>query len=192
MTRKDKFRQSGKKKTVMLSLALLIIVSVGITFAYLISQTNPVVNTFSPSVVDVEIIEEFDGEVKKNVNVENTKNTAAIEAYIRVKLISYRVNDQGEKIGGKAEVPNFEPEDNWVEHNGFYYYTQPVAPGESPENPLIGESGIKLQAYNDADGGKQVIEVMAEGIQSEPVHAHEEAWGVKISSGNVTDIGGGE
>ena len=188
MTRKDKFKQIRQKKTVMLSLVLLLIFSAGVTIAYLVSQTDPVVNTFSPSVVEVEITEDFDGELKKNVNVKNTGDT---EAYIRVKLISYRVNEQNKKIGGKAEIPDFDSGKNWIEHEGFYYYTQPVAPGESPANPLIGETGIKLQAYDDADGGKQVIEVMAEGIQSEPKDAVKEAWGQEVFE-LLELLGGGE
>ena len=193
MTRKDKFKLIRKKKAVMLSLVLLLIFSAGVTIAYLVSQTDPVVNTFSPSVVDVEITEEFDGKVKKNVNVKNTGDT---EAYIRVKLISYRVSEseldedgKPVRIGGDASVPDFSLGTNWVKHKGFYYYTQPVAPEESPANPLIGETGIKLQeAYNDADGGKQVIEVMAEGIQSEPKDAVKEAWGQEV----FDLLGGGE
>ena len=48
-------------------------------------------------------------------------------------------------------------------------------------------NSINLKAkYDDADGGKQVIEVMAEAIQSEPAEAVGEAWGVTISSGSVT------
>lgn len=40
-------------------------------------------------------------------------------------------------------------------------------------------------SYTDADGGKQVIEVMAEAIQAEPARAVGEAWGVTITEGNV-------
>ena len=49
---------------------------------------------------------------------------------------------------------------------------------------------IELEDYgtdlSDPDGGKQVIEVMAEAIQSEPVQAVGEAWGVSISPDKVT------
>ena len=49
-----------------------------------------------------------------------------------------------------------------VDDEGYYYYTQPVAPGGQPAADLIGSPGISLEdSYEDADGGKQVIEVMA-------------------------------
>lgn len=41
-------------------------------------------------------------------------------------------------------------------------------------------------SYDDADGGKQVIEVMAEAIQSGPADAVGKSWGVSISKGSVT------
>ena len=54
-----------------------------------------------------------------------------------------------------------------------------------PETDLISEITLE-DAYDDSDGGKQVIEVMAEAIQSVPDEAVGEAWGVKISKGSVT------
>ena len=150
--------------------------------AYLTTNTAPVVNTFEPSHVTCEVTESFDGKTKRNVNV---KNTSDIDAYIRVKLVTYRVNDAGQHIGGVAEIPNFTLGDGWVKHGEYYYYTSPVAKNAKPAKDLI--DSIELTAgYDDADGGKQVIEVMAEAIQSEPAEAVGEAWGVTISAGNVT------
>ena len=42
---------------------------------------------------------------------------------------------------------------------------------------------ILTGTYNDADGGKQVIEVMAEAIQSVPEDAVKAAWGAEFSIG---------
>ena len=173
------------KKIQLLILSLLVVttVTVGGTVAYLTTNTDPVVNTFKPSHVTCEVTENFNGETKSNVNV---KNTSDIDAYIRVKLVTYRVNDAGQHIGGVAEIPGFTPGAGWVKHGEYYYYTSPVAKDDKPAKDLIGS--IKLNAgYDDADGGKQVIEVMAEAIQSEPAEAVGEAWGVTISTGSVTD-----
>lgn len=174
-----------KSKAVALfsSILLLTVVAVGGTVAFLITQTDPVVNTFTPSHVTCEVTEDFNGTVKSNVNVTNTSDT---EAYIRVKFITYRVNAAGQRIGGIAEIPAFTPGTNWKEHNGFYYYTLPVAAGGKPANDLIGSTGITLVEYNDVDGGKQVIEVMAEAIQSKPAQAIGESWGVVIAENSVT------
>ena len=180
-------QKSGLRKSVATVLSLLIIltVSVGGTLAYLITHTDPVRNQFTPSSVACQVNESFDGTIKSHVNVTNTGDT---EAYIRVKLVTYRVNDKGDHIGGTAKIPDFTPGTNWVKYDdGYYYYTKPVAPGKSPATELIDESGITLSGtYADADGGKQVIEVMAEAIQSGPAEAVGNSWGVSISEGRVT------
>lgn len=165
----------------LLSFLLLITLAAGATLAYLTAQDAPMVNIFTPSFVDCTVKEEFDGNIKSNVNVTNTGDT---EAYIRVKLVTYRVNDDGDHIGGTALIPNFNLGENWVQHGDYYYYTLPVQPGGVPAASLIDRITLK-DAYTDADGGKQVIEVMAEAIQSGPKEAVGRAWGVSISEGKV-------
>lgn len=175
-------RRINKTGTLLLSLLLVVTMAVGGTVAYLVTKTPDVKNSFTPSKVTCEVTEEFNGTAKSNVNVTNTGDT---EAYIRVKLVTYRVNDKGQHIGGTATIPDFNPGTNWVPYGGYYYYTLPVAHDKTPEQPLIGTSGITLLTYNDADGGKQVIEVMAEAIQSGPANAVGDSWGVSISEGKV-------
>ena len=167
-------RRSKKTGTLFLSLLLVATMVVGGTLAYLFTNTEPVENIFTPSYVSCSVTEEFNGTIKSNVNVTNTGN---IDAYIRVKLVTYRVNDEGDHIGGIAKIPDFTPGAGWVENGDYYYYTQPVAPGEQPEISLIDRITL-TDSYDDADGGKQVIEVMAEAIQSTPAKAVTEAWGV--------------
>lgn len=175
-------RNRSKTGTLLLSLLLIVTMAVGGTVAYLATHSGPIQNSFKPSFVDCEVKESFNGTTKSEVNVQNTGDT---EAYIRVKLVTYRVNDKGQHIGGVAEIPGFEPGTNWKEYGGYYYYTLPVAPGEKPKADLI--SSISLtDSYNDADGGSQVIEVMAEAIQSGPADAVGKSWGVSISEGSVT------
>lgn len=171
---------SGKAGTLLISLLLIFTVTVSGTVAFLVTQTNGLTNTFTPSQVSCEVTENFNGTTKSNVNVTNTSD---IDAYIRVKLVSYRVNDAGQHIGGEATVPQFTPGEGWIERGGYYYYTKPVKPNETPDVPLIGATGITLNSYTDTDGGKQVIEVMAEAIQAEGVDtdgtkAVVKAWGV--------------
>lgn len=178
----EKKHNLNKLQLLILSLLVVTTVTVGGTVAYLTTRTEPVTNTFTPSTVSGKVTEEFDGTVKKNIQVENTGDIAV---YVRVKLVTYRVNEKNEHIGGAAVIPEFKLGGNWVEHNGYYYYTVPVEPKHSSAS-LTDENGITLQKYDDADGGKQVIEVMAEVIQSEPAEAVGEAWGVKISAGSVT------
>ena len=169
----------GAKRSLVLvvSLLALLLVVAGGTLAWLTAQDS-VSNTFTPAHVSCVVTEEFNGTVKSNVNVTNTSDIAA---FIRVKLVTYRVNSDGQRIGGTATIPTFTPGEGWVKYGDFYYYTLPVAPGEKPKTDLIGTEGIKLAQYTDADGGKQVIEVMAEAIQSQPDRAVKNAWGTDFS-----------
>ena len=112
----------GMKRSLVLvvSLLALLLVVAGGTLAWLTAQDS-VSNTFTPAHVSCTVTEEFDGTVKSNVNVTNTSDIAA---FIRVKLVTYRVNDAGQRIGGKATIPTFTPGDGWVKHEGYYYYAQ--------------------------------------------------------------------
>jgi hypothetical protein len=181
-----KAHHTGRLTAMVIATALLLALAISGTVAWLTTKDAPITNTFNPSKVACEVTESFDGTVKSSVNV---KNTGDIDAYIRVKLVTYRTNERGQHIGGTAEIPAFTPGAGWVPYNGYYYYTKPVAPNTLPENALIGSIELKA-SYDDADGGKQAIDVMAEAIQSVPAEAVGEAWGVTISEGSVTAYSG--
>ena len=52
---------------------------------------------------------------------------------------------------------------------------------------MIGEDGITLvSSYTDSDGGRQVIEVIAEAIQSVPADAVEQAWNGTVTDGSIS------
>lgn len=178
---------SKKLSIAVVCLTLVLFCGIGGTLAYIVTNTDPLTNVFQKTEVTCEVLENFEGKTKRNVNVQNTGD---IDAYIRVKLISYRVNSDGDHIGGKAEIPTFTPGEGWIYDKGYYYYTKPVAPEAMPEVDLIGDDGITLKEYaldytetsRDVDGGKQVIEVMAEAIQSKPMTAVKDAWGDAIAS----------
>lgn len=174
----------GRLAMMVLSVVLLLGVAIGGTIAWLSTKTTPVTNTFTPAEVTCEVEEKFDKTtgVKNDVNVKNTGN---IDVYIRVKLVTYRTNDAGQHIGGTAALPKFTMGKNWVEYGKYYYYTLPVAPEEKPAANLA-DSMTLTGSYEDADGGKQALDVMAEAIQSAPEKAVGEAWGVTITRNSVT------
>ncbi|MGN0493691.1 MAG: hypothetical protein ACI4F7_08600 [Acutalibacteraceae bacterium] len=176
---KHSARRSRKKLAVLLISLALLTLGVGTTAAFITVRTQNVENTFNPSHVTCEVTEDFDGKIKSKVNVTNTSD---VSVYIRVKLISYRVNSEEEIIGGTADIPDFVCGEGWFKNeDGFYYYNKPVAPGEKPEADLTGDCEIELKEYTDADGGKQVIEVLAEAIQSEPEDAVRDNWNVTVA-----------
>lgn len=181
-----KAHHTGRLTAMVIATALLLALAISGTVAWLTTKDAPITNTFNPSKVACEVTESFNGTVKSSVNV---KNTGDIDAYIRVKLVTYRTNAQGQHIGGTAELPEFTPGAGWVAYNGYYYYTKPVAPNAQPEKALIDSIELKASC-DDADGGKQAIDVMAEAIQSVPAEAVGQAWGVTISEGRVTAYSG--
>ena len=183
--RRRRRRRTRRLNALLLSMVLLVTVAIGGTLAYLVTQDEPITNTFTPSFVTCKVTETFDedsGE-KKEVNVQNTGDT---DAYIRVRLVTYRTNAAGQHIGGTATIPEFTPGTNWVKYGDYYYYTLPVKPTEKPTTDLISSSITLTQNYADSDGGNQAIDVMAEAIQSGPAEAVGTAWGVSISQGSVT------
>ena len=181
---KRKHRKLRKPVKFVLAVIALCLVSAGGTVAWITAKSGTVNNQFSVASTTVEVNENFDGTYKKNVTV---KNTGDVPVYVRIKLVTYRVNNSGDHIGGKAVIPAFNPGDGWFKQGDFYYYSNPVQPRSTLENCLIGDPGIQLVSYTDGDGGKQVVEVMAEGIQSSPADAVQSAWGVGVDdNGNLT------
>ena len=171
----------------VIATVMLLALAIGGTVAWLTSSTGPITNTFTPSHVSCQVYEAFDriNGIKDDVSVQNTSD---IPAFIRVKLVTYRTNDKGDHIGGTAELTGFQPKNGWVKVGDYYYYPQPVEAGQSTPNLI---DSITLQSsYNDADGGHQAIDVMAEAIQSVPATAVQEAWHVTIANGNVAPYAG--
>ena len=184
MDSKKRRKSTASRKVIVLAIAVVLLLSATVTgtLMYLVSKTTAVTNTFEPATVTCEVQENFDGTVKKDVTVKNTSN---IDAYLRVNLVTYRVNADGERIGGTAAIPSFTPGEGWFEKDGFYYYNKPVAPDKTPAAKLIGNDGITLVKYTDADGGRQVIEVIAEAIQSVPTSVVKEYWNVTVDANGV-------
>lgn len=175
--RSEKTARKGRLNATIISVVLILTLAVGGTIAFLSTKTDPVVNTFNPSQVTCSVEENFDGKAKTNVNV---RNTGDIPAFIRVKLVTYRTNDQGQHIGGTASLPAFTLGTGWVKCGDYYYYTCPVAPGATPAYSLA--EVIKLtENYTDVDGGHQSIDVIAEAIQAGPEAAVKAAWGDNFS-----------
>ena len=175
-----KAHHTGRLTAMVIATALLLALAISGTVAWLTTKDAPITNTFNPSKVACEVTESFNGTVKSSVNV---KNTGDIDAYIRVKLVTYRTNEQGQHIGGTAELPSFTLGENWVKYGDYYYYTLPVTAGQTPAANLT-DSMTLNGAYDDADGGKQAIDVMAEAIQSVPAQAVGQAWGEGFSIAN--------
>ena len=184
------------KYTIML-VCLLVTVSivVGGTIAYLFTESDPVVNTFTPVEADNEIHEELNGNIKKNVQIENTGKT---DAFIRAKVVVTWQNGDGEVypvMPASNLVDATNPDYNitynttdWIEilpKDGYWYYKTSVAPGASTKDLIVSATPVKDAP---AVGYTLHIEILSQAIQSEPATAVQEAWGVTIANGYVEKI----
>ena len=109
----EKAIRTGRLTTMVIATVLLLALAIGGTLAWLSTKGDPIQNTFLPTKVTCKVTESFNGSTgeKSDVNVENT---GTINAFIRVKLVTYRTNDQGQHIGGTASLPRFTLGANWV------------------------------------------------------------------------------
>ena len=174
-------RSSGMKSgTLLIAILLLVAFAVGGTVAYLVADTTPKENKFTPSGVPCEVTENVKAGVKTSVMVQNIGNT---DAYIRVAVIANQLTD--EKITGPADVSESLAGEGWEKNGDYWYWTQPVAPtGKTGELLKTGET-IKLEGIQ--------VTVVAEAIQSDGVKtesgekAVQEAWGVDPSTLKTVD-----
>lgn len=176
-----------------LALALVLTLSVGGTIAYLITDTDPVENTFTPAEVEIEIEETVANNTKTSIAV---KNTGGTDAYIRVTLVS----NWGKMVDGKWVVcgntshnhSNFsfntnDLDDDWIEIGGYYYYTSPVKHGNNNNvtSNLLGKKDDKQVviplSQDEENGCIQQVTVLAQAIQAEPSTAINKAWGIPLN-----------
>lgn len=161
-----------KQPVALVALLVLLCCTVAGTLAYLVDKTPEVKNTFTPASVSTEVNEDFDGTTKSNVTIKNTGN---IDAYIRVAVVANWANSAGDVYGGAAPTDKGANKDydltlkannGWVKGaDGYYYYTQPVAPKGST---TVMFEDITQLTDDPAEGYGLQITILADGIQSEP------------------------
>ena len=164
-------------RPVLLALSLILVLglSVGGTLAFLIADTDPVINTFTPGKVTTEIEEDFENKlVKENVCIENTGD---VDVYIRATIVANWVDVSGNIIAPAKEgedYTGFTSDLGWDKHSdGYYYWTEPVAPGTS-----TGELIDSCQPYADAkpEGADHLqMTILSQAIQAEPKQARDDA-----------------
>ena len=183
-----------KSATLLISLALLLLVTAGATLAYYFTKTGSVTNTFTPSKVACAVVEGTNNPVVNNtVNTGNKKedvkikNTGDTDAYIRVALVVNWMNDNGNVWGTKpVEGTDYnmtlDLANGWSKgSDGYYYYNTKVAKDQSTPI-LIDEAEVLTNPGPKGTAGTQYylsIEIVAEAIQAEGIDASysaQQAW----------------
>ena len=169
------------KKSRIISVLLVIITFLlicGSVGAYMRKQTSTIENVFVPAQVSCLVEEKREINMKKEITV---KNTSTIDAYLRLRFVTYWVDDDGKILSKESQKLSVKHDnENWFVKDDIYYYMNPVKPGESTLNLL--KENIVL---TEKDGVRQVIEVFADAIQSLPKEAVESSWGVKVGSNGI-------
>lgn len=172
------------KKKLIKVLVLLVVAGALVTgvYAYMFRETATAVNDFIPAKVTCEVHETFDGINKSNVTVQNTGD---IDAYIRLRIVTYWQDSKGVAVAKNSEPISITLSDQWIydaaDHT--YYYKYPVAPGAS--TPILFSGSIVLDYEEKKENNiqftyHQVVEFIAEAIQSEPDEAVRNSWNVTL------------
>ena len=192
-------KKSKKSMALLVSLVLLIGVVAGGTIAYMIASTGPVENTFKPSTVTTDIVEEIDGNVKENVKIVNTGDT---DAWIRATIVITWKNEAGEVYGQKPVEDSdyiISYGNDWAQGaDGFWYYKKPVP--ATPDDNKTDATGALIVSCEPKEGNSAPdgyylnVEIIASGIQSKPANVFNTEWASsgltvqdKDSSGNALD-----
>ncbi len=175
--------KSSSKILFALLLMTVLLLSIGSVGAYMRKQTEVVENVFIPAEVSCVVDETFNGINKTKIAIQNTSN---IDAYLRLRLVTYWVNSNGEIIFKKSQALSEINYDSnyWIKSGDTYYYKNPVRSNGFTEDLLKQD----IQLGVNSDGNRQVIQVFAEAIQSKPAEAVISAWSVNLDSNG--DIAG--
>lgn len=189
----------NKKSILITSVALLLLVAVGTSLAYVFTKTDPVENKFDPSKVScavVEVVEKGDssentanvvqtGKSKTNVQIKNTGDT---DAYIRAAVVVNWMNEDGTRAWAAKPVQgadysiSYNLNDNgWVDGgDGYYYYTQPVARDQLTDILITGAKQLAAKGPVGTDNTQYYlsIEIVASAIQADGMGAAsaKDAW----------------
>lgn len=173
--------KARKTATLLVAIVLLLGVAVGTTVAYLIDRTTPIENKFEYAKTDVTVEETLTGTEKSNVQVKNNSN---IPVYIRATYVVSWVDKDGNIVTSVPTGYGYEltenPDGMWVKGKGdYYYYPTPVQPNNSTAGSLL---TCEVTYPTENPEYTLNVEILATAIQSEPIDAVKEAWGVTVDA----------
>ena len=142
----------NSKRLLVIALALVLSISIGLTFAYFSDYTAAQGKAVLALGGQTEIEENVD-ENSKTVSIKNTGETNVV---VRVQII------------GPTEM-TIDASSPWVEHDGWYYYKGILKPGENGEGEktsgtLVAKTEFNTDGKTDL-GDKYQIVVVQESAQ---------------------------
>ena len=199
MNGKRVLKPNRKAPVALVAILVLLCCAVAGTVAYLVTSTGPVTNTFTPASVTTQVEEEFNGTTKSNVRIKNTGN---IDAYIRVAVIVNWADDKGNVSGTPVKDSDYVMDLNidtgtttnapWFKGSDGYYYCKTAVKSVKQDTkncytPVLIKSCIKATGAQAPAGYDLQVTILADGIQSVPADAVQQAWpAVQVSGGQLT------
>ena len=181
------------KPLIILLVVICVVACIPGVYSYMVHRTAPITNIFERANVDCTVHDVFDGTDKKDVTVTNNSN---VDAYVRVRVVSYWVDSKGGVIASQSPAVEISYNSEfWIYDavNQTYYYKYPLKSGASTEDLLNGGT-LTLSSYDNKGSNTdnstddkvvftyhQVVEFVAEAIQSNPKKAVTDSWGVTIN-----------
>ena len=162
----DKRKMNHKRLAMLLSLILVITCTVGGTLAYLFTRTESITDTFVPAQVSCTISDD-------QTTVTNGSETSV---WLRVTITAvYRSTSDPTAIHWENPPISITASGDWFYNengDGFYYYNLPV-----DSNGVVTLPKIEIN-QSDPAGFQLEKQILAEVIQSAPLIAVQEAWGM--------------
>ena len=199
MNGKRVLKTNRKAPVALVAILVLLCCAVAGTVAYLVTSTGPVTNTFTPASVTTEVVEEFNGQTKSNVKIQNTGD---IPAYIRVAVIVNWADDKGNVSGTPVKDSDYVMDLNidtgtttnapWFKGSDGYYYCKTAVKSVKQDTkncytPVLIKSCIKATGAQAPAGYDLQVTILADGIQSVPADGVQQAWpAVQVSGGQLT------
>jgi len=156
----------------LLTVILLVTVAVGATLAYIVTVTDPLRNVFADA--NVSCSTTYDEETGTWI----VTNDGDVEAYIRVAVIPYLMNESGDVYwDNPIYTVTHAVAADWTSfgaHN-YYYYQYPLPAGHSL---LFGKVNVDTSMGSGLNYSDIMVTVNAEAFQVGSAEALEDAWNV--------------
>lgn len=169
-----------KAKTTIIALALIFCCGAGGTLAWLVTNSGPVTNTFTPARVECSVSDEYQDFQKTKVIVSNpSDNPQNVDSYVRVTFVA-TWEDSGNNAVAK-DTSGFSLPANtnssWFKgSDGYYYYKNKLQVGKS--TPPVFDNAITVPQDNTYSMN---VQVLAEAIQADGP-AVQSAWPVAVGT----------
>lgn len=163
--KKNRLRWS-KQFVLLASVIVLLVGAIGGSLAYLFTNTDPVVNTFTPGKVDIKVTENFTNNVKNDVKI--TLSEDSVKAKVRAMVVVTWQNDGVIYPASPVEGEDYTiswTKIGWTgpDANGWYTHGT-ITPGAS--TGILFTNCVPVEDKTP-EGYHLVVDVIAEAIQAE-------------------------